>query len=244
MLQTSSIQKVLSNAIISELSKKLHNKVTIGKIEYKFFNDLYVEDLYVEDLQKDTLLFVNHAKANFKFWKIFSGKIIFSSVEINQLYGNLIIDKTGHSNLDFVIDAFKTPQNNDTAKITYKINTFKLKNSRFSFCNLKELQAVPKGVFNPNKLKIKNINAELSLNILKKDSFNILVNKFIAQESSGLTISDLQTHILASKKEIVIPKVQISMPSSKINLEDIRFKYDSMSDLQHFANKVKWNAPI
>ena len=243
-LQTSPIQKVLSNAIVSELSKKLHSKVTVGKIEYQFFNDVAIHNLYVEDLQKDTLLYVNQANAHFKFWKFFSGKIIFTSIELNQLFANLRIDKTGHSNLDFVIDAFKTPQKNDTAKITYKINRFKLLNSRFSYTNFKELQAVPRGVFNPNKLKIRNINLDLSLSILKKDSFNVRVNNLVAQEASGLNLTGFHTQIFGSKNSIHIPKVQLTMPASSINLEDIQFKYDSLADLQHFANKVRWNAPI
>ena len=244
MLQTSPIQNVLSKAIVSELSKKLHSKVSVGKIEYRFFNDVAIHNLYVEDLQKDTLLFVNQANAHFKFWKFFQGKIIFTSVDLNQLYANLIIDKSGHSNLDFVIDAFKTPQKNDTAKITYRISHFKLLNSRFSYTNLKELQVVPKGVFNPNKLKIKNLNLDFSLNILKKDTFNVKINNLAAQESSGLTLTSFRTQIFGSKKGIDIPDIQVTMPASTINLENIQLKYDSVPDLLHFANKVKWNAPI
>ncbi|MEI8273973.1 MAG: hypothetical protein WCG08_15265, partial [Paludibacter sp.] len=77
-LQTSPIQNVLSKVILSELSKKLHTKVTVGKIDYRFFNDVTIHDLYVEDLQKDTLLFVKEVNAHFKFWKFFRGKVIFS----------------------------------------------------------------------------------------------------------------------------------------------------------------------
>jgi len=244
LLQTSSIQKVLSDAITSELSKKLHTKVTVGKIEYRFFNDVAIHDLYVEDQQRDTLLFVKEANSHFKFWKFFHGKIIFNTIELNQLYGNLIIDKTGHSNIQFIIDSLATPQKNDTSKIQYKIGRFQLKNSRFTFTNLKELQAVPKGVFNPNKLNVRDINIDLSLNIPKKDSFNVQLNRFSAKEATGLTISDFRTEILASKKGLKVPKLNLNLPESKINLENIQLKYDSLSDLLHFATKVRWNAPI
>ncbi|HJV78640.1 MAG TPA: hypothetical protein VJ602_09670, partial [Paludibacter sp.] len=67
LIQTSLIQSFISKAIVSELSDKLHTKVSIGKIEYKFFDDIAIRDLYVEDQQKDTLLFVNRADAHFKF---------------------------------------------------------------------------------------------------------------------------------------------------------------------------------
>jgi hypothetical protein len=244
LIQTSMIQNVISKAIVSELSQKLHTKVTVGKIEYEFFDDISIHDLYVQDLQNDTLLFVNQADAKFKFWKFFTGKIIFTSVDLNQLYGNLIIDKKGHSNLDFVIEAFKTPQKKDTTQITYRINHFRLKNCSFNYTNFKELLPTPKNIFNGNKLNIRNINADVSLNLLKEDSFNIRVLKFSAEEQSGLILTDFKTQIFGSRKGIKIPQIELRLPNSNVNLVDVQLKYDSLADLQHFANKVRWDAPI
>ena len=244
ILQTSIIQGALTKAVISELSQKLHTKVTVGKIEYKLFNSISIHDLYVQDLQNDTLLFVNQADAKFKFWKFFKGKIIFNSIELDKLYGNLKIDKKGNSNLDFVIDAFKTPQKNDTSKIIYRISHFRLKNSRFKFINIKNLQSVPDGLFNINKLNISGINAELALNLFKKDSFSVNVSSLSAIEHSGLILSNFKTQIFGSQKGIKIPGILIQMPNSKLNLKNIQLKYDSLTDLKHLANKVKWNAPI
>ena len=244
LIQTSMIQRVISKTIVSELSQKLHTKVTVGKIEYKLFDDIAIHDFYVQDLQKDTLLFVNQADAKFKFWKLFTGKIIFTSIDLNQLYGNLVIDKKGHSNLDFVIEAFKAPQKKDTTQITYRINHFRLKNCRFNYTNFKELLPTPKNLFNGNKLNIRNINADVSLNLLKKDSFNISVMKLSAAEQSGLVLSGFKTQIFGSRKGIKVPEIQLKMPNSNVVLENIELKYDSLSDLQHFANKVRWNAPI
>lgn len=42
LLQTSMIQNFIYKAVVSELSNKLHTKVTVGKIEYKLFNDIAV----------------------------------------------------------------------------------------------------------------------------------------------------------------------------------------------------------
>ncbi len=244
LLQNSMIQNYISKVVITELSNRLHSKVSVGKIEYKLFDDITIHDLYVEDLQKDTLLFVNQADAHFKFWEFFQGIIIFTSVDVNQLYGNLIIDKTGHSNLDFVIEAFKTPQTKDSTQIVYRMNHFKLKNSRFSFTNLKEFKSLPDGIFNGNKLKFKKINADISLDIFKKDSINASVLSLNAEEQTGLVLIDLKTQIIGSAKGVKIPSIELKMPDSQLHLEDIQLKYDSIEDLQHFLTKVRWNAPI
>lgn len=244
LLQTSMMQSFISKAIVSELSDKLHTKVSIGKIEYKLFNDVAIYDLYVEDQQKDSLLFANRIDAHFEFFKFFQGKIIFTSVEFNKLYGNLIIYKDGHSNLDFVIKAFKKPPTKDTTQIEYHINHFKLKNSRFNYTNYKEFKNLPNGIFNANRLRFTNINTDISLNVFKKDSLDLKIVSFSAAEKTGLVLTNLKTQIIGSSRSINIPSFNLRMPNSNILLENVRLKYDSLADLKHFTNKVKWNAPI
>jgi len=244
LLQNSMMQDYLTKVVESELSNKLNSKVKVGRIEYHFFNDILINDLYVQDQQKDTLLFVKKIDAHFKFWDFFKGKVIFTSVEINQLAANLIIDKKGHSNLDFVIEAFKTSSKKDTSQVTYRISRFKLINSRFTYLNQKEYVKLPIVVFNGNNLRFKNINADISLNILKKDSINAKINHLSATEETGLVVSDFRTEIIGSLKVLKIPAIDIEMPQSDIHLKDIQLKYDSLTDLKHFANRVKWNAPI
>jgi hypothetical protein len=244
LFQNSMMQSYLTKVVASELNDKLHSKVKIGRIEYHLFNDIAIHNLYIQDQQKDTLLFVKQADAHFQFWKFFRGKVIFTSVEIDQLAANLRIDKAGHSNLDFVIDAFKSSPQKDTTHVTYRISRFRLKNSRFTFTNLKEYVKLPNGIFNGNSLKLKNINADISLNILKKDTVNAKINHLSAAEQTGLVLSDFRTELIGSSKSIRIPSVDIEMPQSDLHLKDIQFKYDSLADLQHFANRVKWNAPI
>jgi len=238
------MQQFITNEIVSELSIKLNTKVSIGKIEYKLFNDIAIHDLYAEDQQKDTLIFVKNVDAHFKFWKFFQRKIIFTSVDLDQLYGNLIIDKKGHSNLEFVLNAFKAPPTKDSTQIVYRINKFRIKNSKFNFTNFKELQNLPKDVFNENKLKLKDINIDISLNVFKKDSLNMRVLSFSAKESTGLIITDFKTQIIGSLRGVKIPEIDLRMPNSDLHLEDIRLSYDSLADLKHFSDKVKWNAPI
>jgi hypothetical protein len=126
LLQNSNVQQVVARAVVKELAAKLHTKVSVGKVEYKLFNVLSINDLYVEDQQKDTLLFVHEADAHFDFWKFFRNKIIFTSVDIHQLHGNLVVDKNGHSNLDFVIKAFQKPPKQDTTLVEYRIKHFRL----------------------------------------------------------------------------------------------------------------------
>ncbi|MDD4993511.1 MAG: translocation/assembly module TamB domain-containing protein [Paludibacter sp.] len=244
LFQNSKIQGYIAQAVVKELSAKLHTKVSVGRVEYKLFNTMAISDLYVEDLQRDTLLFVHEADAHFDFWKFSAGRVHFTSIDLDQLYGNLIVDKSGHSNLDFVIKAFQKPTTNDTTVVEYQIKKFRLKNSRFDFTNFQQMKTLPQGVFNGNKLKFRNIDAEIALDVFKKDTLNAQILGFSALEQSGLEITDIETHIYGSKRGVQIPSLVVEMPNSKVKLEDVKLKYDSLADLNEFVEKVRLNAPI
>lgn len=238
------IQNFIVQNVVTELSNKLHSKVRIGSVDYKLFNSISINDLYVEDLQQDTLLYVRNIDAQFKFWKFFKGEIIINSVELDRFYGNLVIDTAGHSNLDFVLKAFEKPKSKDTTSVSYQIKHFKLSNSTFCFTNQKQNKIQPRNVFNANMLKFTNINAEVLLDILTKDTLNASISKLNAVEQSGLILTDLTTRIVGSRTKAQIPILEITLPNSKLHLEDIQLKYDSLGDLNHLVDKVRWKAPI
>jgi len=244
LLQTNRIQRFISDTIVFELSQKLHSKVTVGKIEYSLFNSISIQRLYVEDQQKDTLLNVGKLDLNFDFWEFLHGKIIIYSVNVDRFYGNLVIDKSGHSNLDFVLKAFKQPASKDTTQIEYRIKQFKLKNSSFSFTNLKQFKQLTKGEFNGNKLRFTKINTNISINILNKDTLSARILSLSAVEQTGLVLTNLKTQILGSKKGVNIPTFEVIMPNSRLHLDKMHLKYDSLADLKHFFEKVRLNAPI
>ena len=240
----SKVQNFIAQSVVTELSDKLHSKVTLGSVDYKFFNTISLNELYVEDQQRDTLLYVSHANAHFNFWKIFKSKILITSVELDEFYGNLKIDKAGHSNLDFIIKAFKKPKTKDSTNVEYRINHFKMKNSAFSYTNLKAYKANPKSTFNGNKLMFSKINADIALDILNKDTLSARVLHLSTVEHSGLILTDFKTQILSSSKGVSFPKIELKLPNSELHLDSVRMKFDSPADLKQFAEKVRWSIPI
>lgn len=227
-----------------ELSSRLQSKVTVGSIDYGLFDVISINDLYVEDLNRDTLLHVGKTNAHFSFWKLFRGKIKVTSVEFDHLYGNLVVDSAGHSNLDFVIDAFKKPEKKEPSEVEYMIDRLKIKNSSFNYSNYKQIRQIPEGVFNGNKMKLSRINADISLDLLDNDSLSARINSLNAVEQTGLVVTDVNSRIMGSRKGVRIPYFDLHLPNSLLQFGDISLRYDSLADLKHFTDKVRWNAPI
>jgi len=244
LVQTSVIQNYIAQTVVSELSNRLHSKVSVGKIEYEFFDAISIDDLYVEDLHRDTLFYAKNTSAHFSFWKLFRGKVKITSFELDRLYANLVVDSAGHTNLDFVLKAFQQPQTKDSANVVYQINHLRLINSSFNFTSHKRQAIIPAGVFNGNKLRLRNMNADIAINLYNKDTLSAKIIHLSAKELSGLELTDLSTQIMGSHTGVHIPFFNIKLPNSKLLLENITLKYDSLGDLKQFAEKVKWNAPI
>ena len=244
LLRISKIQNFVAQSIVRELSDKLHTKVTLGSIDYKFFNSIDIHELYVEDLQHDTLLYTKVANARFDFWSLFHSKVMITSIELDHFYGNLKIDKTGKSNLDFVVNAFKKPKTKDSTNVSYHIEHFVLKNSAFSYTNLKSYRELPNGVLNGNKLRFQHINTEISLNSLAKDSVDAEILSLSAIEKSGFCLKNFSTKIIGTSKGLILPGIELQLPNSKLHLENAFMKFDSLSDLKQMAEKVRWNIQI
>lgn len=244
MLQNSKIQNYIAQVITKELSIKFKSRVSVGAIEYKLFNTIRLNDLYVEDLEKDTLLCVNQLNANFDFWKLFKGKIIFSSLEINKLHANLKVDTAGKTNLDFVIKAFEKPQSNDSSNVEYRIRKLNINDSYLSYSKQNGLKTRSENIINFDSLRLHDINAEIALDIFTKDTLSANIVSLSLREKSGLVLKNLSSVINGSKLGTNIDFIKIELPHSKINLSKIELQYDSLSDLKHFTQKVKWKAPI
>ncbi len=243
LLQSSKIQNYIAHAITKELSVKLKTKVEVGNVKYKLFNTLEINDLYVEDLQKDTLVFANKIDLNFKLREFFNGKIIFTSITLNRFSGNIIIDKEGTSNIEFVIKAFKNPKP-DSSSIEYRINKLMIKESSLNYTDLRKNLSLPANVMNTSRLKISDINAHVSLDILNKDTLSAKIKKFSAREKSGFVIKNISTRITGSPHGYHLPEFQLILPNSELNLANVKLEFDKLNEENKTATNIKWKAPI
>jgi len=155
-----------------------------------------------------------------------------------------VIDKAGQNNIDFIFKAFSKPQTKDSAQVEYQIKKFELINSAFSYTNLKMYRELPKNIINGDKLKFSKINTEVSLDLLNKDTLSARILHLSAVEQSGLILTNLTTQILGSHKGVQLPVVRLQLPNTQLQLEDISLKYDSLADLKHITENVRWKIPI
>ena len=126
-MQTWLVKKVAGN-----LSEKLHTRVTVKKVDFRFFNKILLEGLMIEDRKKDTLLYAGVAKANLNDWFFFRDKISLENVGLDDAIVNM---KRTDSvwNYQFLLDYFASPKKKKTGGTDVVIDLRELHFNKIKF---------------------------------------------------------------------------------------------------------------
>lgn len=133
ILHLSSVQTWLVKKIAANLSEKLHTRVTVKKVDFRFFNKLLLQGVMVEDLQKDTLLSAGTLNANVNDWFFFKNKISLENVGLEDAIVNMKREDSVW-NYQFLVDYFATPKKTKAAggNVVIDLRELHFKNIKFN----------------------------------------------------------------------------------------------------------------
>ncbi|HSN59368.1 MAG TPA: hypothetical protein VLR49_00425, partial [Ferruginibacter sp.] len=133
LLHLSAVQTWLVKKIAGNLSEQLETRVTLKKVDFRFFDKLLLKDLMVEDRKKDTLLFAGTASVNITDWFFLKDTITLNNVGLEDAIVNM--NRTDSVwNYKFLIDYFSPPPTGKKKKKGYQIDIKEahFKNIRFN----------------------------------------------------------------------------------------------------------------
>jgi hypothetical protein len=109
LLHIPAVQTWVVKKVAKNLSKKLDTKVTINKVDFRFFNKVLLEGVMVEDRKHDTLLYAGTLSANVNDWFFFKDKISIENVGLDNAIVNM--NRTDSVwNYQFIVDYFASPK--------------------------------------------------------------------------------------------------------------------------------------
>lgn len=238
LLQTAEVQTFLVKRITNHFSAQLKSTISIGSIEFKFFNKLSINDLLIKDQNNDTLLYSKEIVAGVKRLDFRNKSFRLGKISLIKPVIALITDSTGEMNLTWYLKLLSNP--GDTIKKTamrLNIDQIDINNARFSLINRNS----PKGksLLDPNNLHVVGINGIVEdIKILNDTtSFNIYDLGF--KESSGFTVKKINSSFIIAKQNIFLKSASINCDSSIINISRFSLIADSSSYFKKFTEKVK-----
>ena len=214
-IQQESVQTWLVQKAASYLSEKTGTRISVGRVNIKFFRTLSIEDVFLEDKNQDTLAYIRNLDTKLSGFNPFESKFYFNTLTLEGVRANIYRPEDDSTfNYQFLIDALKgkpkskkSSTNKKKSKIDLKVNQIHLADIRLVLDDkmkgqghqvaLKSLDiSVNKLDFNKKIIALKSLDLVAPHYVLitykhseKKESnpFNVDIGWYI--ESSKLQIS-------------------------------------------------------
>lgn len=243
LLQTTQVQTFMVRRITDHFSAKIKSTISIGSIDFKFFNKLSVNDVIIKDQNNDTLFYSKEIiaginSANFRKKSIRLGKVNFIHPVIA-----LITDSTGMMNLNWYLDLIKGPS--DTVKkgnSKFSINEIDIDNARFSLINRTSKRSNKRIDF--NHLNLLSINGIIEEFKTANDTTSFSVYNLAFRDSGGFSVKKLDASVTIARQNILVKSATILCDSSFLNIPEFSMKADSSDSFRNFTEKVRLNLQL
>ena len=136
LLQISAIQTYLVNRISSHLSKGINSTISVGRIEYRFFNKLAINDILIKDQHNDTLLYSKEIIAGIRWFDLQKKTFRLGKVTLVKPVVAFVTDSTGMMNLNWFLDLLKdSPDTTKKTAARFSVDQIDISDARFSLIN-------------------------------------------------------------------------------------------------------------
>ncbi len=232
-----SVQTLIIRKLTDNISDKIESTISVGSIEYSFFNRLRLQDVLVKDKNNDTLMYVARAAAGFRKIDLRNKSIVLGRAVVTNPVVAFITDSTGSSNLRWYIDLLKNPEGSSGKKINIVINHIDINKGRFALAN----RTMEKGktLVNFNDLDLSGINGIVEDFIIRNDSVAFNIYNLAFRESSGFNVRKMSGEILLADKSINFNSTKLFCDTSVLNISHLRIIPDSTGSFDNFIEKVK-----
>ena len=238
LLQFSAVQTYLVNRITGHLSQDINSTISVGKIEYRFFNKLAVNDILIIDQHNDTLLYTREIVAGIRRFDLKQKTFRLGRVTIVKPVVAFISDSTGKMNLAWYLNMLKNPA--DTIKKTsvkFSVEQIDISDARFSLINQSGTRG--KAIIDFNNLNINDINLIVEDFRIQNDTTSFKVYNLGLKESCGFSLQRMNASVTLANQNIMLNSVSFSTDSSILNISRFRMRADTSGSFKNFTEDVK-----
>jgi len=139
LLQNSAVQTFIINKITEQLSRKTNAKISIGKVDFAFFNRVVLNNLLIAGPNNDTIFYTSLVSAKIDTLRIRDHRLSLSELSFFKNKMSVDRDSLNHFNFSFILDSLRSEKKDTAVSVYWKINCnqFNFQNSELDFHNLK-----------------------------------------------------------------------------------------------------------
>ena len=237
------MQTFVAKKAAAYLSKELQTTVSLTGLYIKPFKSVVLEDLLVLDKQNDTLLNTPKFLVDLNQFSLKKRIVDVSSIQINNGAFFLKSYKNGSTNLDFIIDYFKSgaeptvKKKNKPFELTF--NRIIINNLHFKYKNQK-IDTVIKGV-NFDDIELRDFNGIFEGLNTVDHILQTNIKNLTFKEKSGFFLKNLSALTTVDTNQIELKKLLLITNQSRLT-DYYQMSFEKFSDFNDYFNKVRMKA--
>lgn len=231
------IKNIWIAEVEEEFSSLINSKVEVDDIDIGLFNRVMVHNLVVYDQNNEILLHTKKFSAKISLIELLKGKISLRTMLLMDsnvcLYQNTA---ESSPNYQFIIDVFSKSEGKSQDS-QFNISSLIITRANISY----DKRWIPKiDGFNKDHINIRDLNANLSITVLDKNSIKLRARNFSCTESCGFNIKNINFSAETNENGLIIHKAKISLSNSEITTKGpFVVKNDSVSPI--FLGEIQFN---
>lgn len=240
ILKNPGVQTTLAGYLTKIASEHLNAKVTVGRVDYRFFNRIVLKDAYIEDQYEDTLIFAKELETYIKHIDLKKKQIDLRTALLKD--AKVYVEKKDSIvNIKFFTDALKR-KDTTVKRVTLNIQNIRMKSSKFRYRSNKPTKG--NAAIDFSDMNLNGLDVELENFNLEEGTVNFYIDKLEFIEESGFTIFELNANTTINKKTMAFRNLSIRTPNSFFASDSLIFRQNSFKEYKHFTEKVKLNLSL
>ena len=240
LVQTQVVQTWMVHRITDRLNEKSDLNITVGSVDFTFFNKFLLSDLLILDHNSDTLLFASKLNIGLKGIPKDRKKINLTRVSIYEPVFKIITDTNSVNNLSrYLAILLNKKESKDSIGIAVTIQQIDLIGGRMIISSPLDTNSRQNTGINFKYLEVTSLNATIEDFRVEGGAASMLVYRATLIEKSGFKIDRLASAVTIKKGLLDFRTVEIATPNSLIISDEISLTYQDSGAFKNFAEAVR-----
>jgi hypothetical protein len=240
VLRVPVVQSYIANGVARYISKQINSTVSVGDIEFTFFNRLIVNKILIKDQHNDTLLYTPRVVVGIRYFNLNKGILRLGKATVFKPEVALITDSSGVMNLNWYLD--KLSSTTDTASLpsagsSVTIGRVDITEGKFSLIDRRSSKSLIPIDF--SNLVIDSIFGTVENFSVRCDSVDMSIRNLAFNEKSGFRVKNFNSDLLLEGQNIIFTNVNLSCNNSNIDAPKVGLLADSAASFGNFLKEVR-----
>ena len=242
-IRSEMVQTFLGQKVAHYLSEELNAELSIGAIEFVFFDQIYLKEVSVIDPTGQSLLRLNELKVEMDQFALFQRDLVLNKIHLNE--GVVNINRRaedGQYNYQFLLDYFSSDAPSEENNSVFKIKEVLFSGINFRYDDNRKV-SIDEGV-DFNHIFLKGFGIALADLRIGNDLFTTKISDIHFIEQSGFHLENFKSELRITGKQISLSALNIKSENSEIHSPLFELNYSSWSSFDSFEKLVAFNSFI